>query len=168
MSAVLRSMNNRNPLMRDVGCVRSKNKRQCLGDAEVTVERPGGRRELVLSALRPHRHPGSLQDLQDCCSPDGERFCNLPARLSGVVRLDHLGADAVSDPLSLPWGRHERQRSFNLSDTILRTCQQCVRTEPSQGYHEKALTLVGVFSCATIHSWLKENQNSRIFHGRIS
>lgn len=89
---------------------------------------------LILPTLRPHRGPGSLQDRQDCRPPDGEPVCDFPACLSELVCLDDLGPQPLRDALPLPWGRHERPRSFNLTNTILHTCQQCVRNESSEGY----------------------------------
>lgn len=93
----------------------------------------GGRRELIPSALRSYHHASCLKDFQHRRPAKVQLFGDFAAGLSGLVRLDRRCPQPVRDALALSRGRRERQGSLNLSNTIWHACQQCVRTESSQG-----------------------------------
>src|SRR5271166_301834 len=57
--------------------------------------------EPLSATLRTHRHPGSFQDLQDCCTAERQLLGDLPAGLPGFVRLHDSRSQLSGDPPSL-------------------------------------------------------------------
>jgi hypothetical protein len=88
-------------------------------------------------SLRPYCHPGILQNLQDCRAAQSEPCCHLPADLSQLVCLHHLSPQPNIDPPTLGERGNEQGCTTNRRSIILHMRQQCVRTEPAEGYQRK-------------------------------